>query len=197
MKKRNKTINLNHTVGELIQDFYDKNDFGEDGGKSKKLAWIKFGFFSIPIPNLESRKNNVYFHDVHHIITENNTTWKGESALSAWEISSGGWGNLLIPWLLTLWAMGLGILFHRKSTFIAFEKGLTMRNAITCGMTKTEISNLTLAELRVKVSNQTKGNKNLLIWSIISLLVFFLPFFIVATVLLGYLEALDYVNFLV
>ena len=93
--------------------------------------------------------------------------------------------------------MGLGILFHRKSTSIAFKKGLTMINAITYGMTKTEISNLTVAELRVKISNQSRGNKNLLIWSIISLLVFFLPFFIVATVILGYLEALDYVNFLV
>jgi hypothetical protein len=169
-------VNLNQTVGKSIQDFYTKNNFGEDGGVSEKFAWIRFGFFSIPIPNFESRRNNVYLHDVHHIITENDTTWKGESAVSSWEISSGGWGNLLIPWILTLWAMGLGILFHRKSTLIAFERGLTMRNALTSGMTKTEISNLTVAELRVKVSNKTKRNKNSLVWSIISLVVFFLPF---------------------
>lgn len=85
---------MNHAVGELIPGFYDKNDFGEDGGESKKLVWIKFGFFSIPIPNLESRKNNVYFNDFHHMITENNTTWKGKSAESAWEISFGGFGDL-------------------------------------------------------------------------------------------------------
>lgn len=182
------TINSSQTVGKSIQDFYNKNDFGADGGISKKLAWIKFGFFSIPIPNFQSRKNNVYLHDIHHIITENNTTWKGESAVSAWEISSGGWRKLLIPWLLTLWAMGLGILFFRKSTLTAFKKGQTMRNALTCGLTKTELSNLTVSEIREKVSNQSSGNKNAFLWSIISLIVFFLPFFIGIIALIGILN---------
>ena len=179
------TLNLNQTVGKSIQDFYQKNDFGEDGGINKKLAWIKFGFFSIPIPNLEGRKENVYLHDIHHIITDNNTTWKGESAVSAWEISAGGWGKQYVAWLLTLWAMGLGILFYRKSTLIAFEKGLTMRNALTSGMTKTELSNLTITELRLKVSNFDKGNRNSLNWSLISLIVFFVPFLIGGITLFG------------
>ncbi|WP_070786786.1 hypothetical protein [Flavobacterium crassostreae] len=178
-------IDLNKTVGKSIQEFYEENDFGEDGGINSKFAWIKFGFFSIPIPNFESRKNNVYLHDIHHIITDNNTSWKGESAVSAWEIASGGWGNFLTPWLLTLWAMGLGILFHRKSTLKAFANGLTMRNSITCGMTKAEISNLTVAEIRVKVSNQNSTNKSPLFWSIISLIIFFLPFFLGGILLIG------------
>ena len=178
-------INLNKTVGESIQDFYIKNDFGEDGGINEKFAWIKFGFISFPIPNFESRKNNVYLHDIHHIITGNNTSWKGESAVSAWEIASGGWGKLYIPWLLTLWAMGLGVLFHRKTTMVAFEKGLTMRNAITSGMTKTEISNLTVAELRQKVSNQSNRNENPIIWTILSLVIFFLPFLIGIIIIFG------------
>lgn len=170
------SLDINQTIGKSIQDFYQKNDFGEDGGINEKFVWIKFGFFSIPIPNVESRKNNVYFHDVHHLITNNDTTWKGESAVSAWEISSGGWDKYYVPWLLTLWAMGLGVLFFRKSTIKSFEKGLTMRNALTCGITKTEINNLTIQELRNKVSNQTKINKKFINWSIISLIVFFLPF---------------------
>jgi hypothetical protein len=170
------TLNLNQTVGKSIQDFYKKNDFDEDGGINKKWAWIKFGFFSIPIPNFKGRKNNVYFHDIHHIISDNNTTWKGESAVSAWEISAGGWGKHYVAWLLTLWAMGLGILFYNKSTLIAFEKGLTMRNALTSGMTKAELSNLTIIELRIKVSNLKRANKNSITWAIISLTVFFAPF---------------------
>ncbi|NRT10741.1 hypothetical protein [Flavobacterium sp. 14A] len=169
-------IAFNKTVGEAIQEFYDVNDFGEDGGINNKLAWIKFGFFSIPIPNFDSRKNNVYLHDIHHIITGNNTSWRGESAVSAWEIASGGWGKLIIPWLLTLWAMGLGVLFYNKSTLKAFENGLTMRNALTCGIKKIDITKLTVAEIRVKVSNQIDTNKSPILWSIISLIIFFLPF---------------------
>ncbi|MBE0392211.1 hypothetical protein HNQ02_003154 [Flavobacterium sp. 7E] len=177
-------IDLNKTVGKSIQEFYDKNVFGEDGGINKKFAWIKFGFISIPLPNFESRKKNVYLHDIHHIITDNNISWKGESAVSAWEIASGGWGNFVIPWLLTLWAMGLGVLFHRKSTLKAFTNGRTMRNALTCGLTKSEICNLTVAAIRAKVSNQNNTNKSFLLWSTISLIIFFLPFVLGGIVLI-------------
>jgi hypothetical protein len=48
-------IDDNLTVEKAISNFYDQNDFGDDGGVSKKIAWLKFGFFSIPIPNVESR----------------------------------------------------------------------------------------------------------------------------------------------
>ena len=173
------------TIQESIQEFYNINNFGDDGGVKKKIAWIKFGFISFPLPNFESRKKNVQFHDINHIITGFDTTWKGESSISAWEISSGGWKNNYIPWLLTLWAMGLGIIFYRKSTLIAFEKGLTMRNTLTSGMTKTELSNLTITELRLKVSNFDKGNRNSLNWSLISLVVFFVPFLIGGITLFG------------
>jgi hypothetical protein len=81
--------------------------------------------------------------------------------------------------------MGLGILFYNKSTLIAFEKGLTMRNALTSGMTKAELSNLTITELRLKVSNLNRENKNSITWSIISLIVFFLPFLIGGITLFG------------
>lgn len=172
------TINLTQTVGQAIQNFYDKHDFGEDGGVNEQYAWIKFGFFSVPIPNFESRRHNVYLHDVSHIVTKNDTTWKGESAVSAWEVASGGWGKLYIPWLFTLWAMGLGVLFYNKSTLNAFQKGLTMQNGLTSGLTKNEIFALTVSELQQTLSNKPKSEKNPFWWSVISLIVFVFPFFI-------------------
>jgi hypothetical protein len=84
--------------------------------------------------------------------------------------------------------MGLGILFYNKSTLIAFEKGLTMRNALTSGMTKAELSNLTIIELRIKVSNLKRANKNSITWAIISLTVFFAPFLIGGTTLFGIIK---------
>jgi hypothetical protein len=169
-------MNSNNTVQQAILDFYSENDFGDDGGIHEKYAWIKFGFFSIPIPNAESRRNNVYLHDVHHIVTNFDTTWKGESAVSAWEIASGGWGKLYVPWLLTLWAMGLGVLFYPKTTFAAFTSGLTMNNVLRSGLTKNEINNLTVTDLQRALSNKSARYKSSFLWAFTSLVVFLFPF---------------------
>jgi hypothetical protein len=166
------------TVEQSIQVFYDKHDFGEDGGVNEKYAWIKFGFLSIPIPNVKSRSQNIYLHDVSHIVTGYDTSWKGESAVSAWEIASGGWDKLYIPWLLTLWAMGLGVLFYPKNVLKSFKQGLTMRNALTCGLTKAEIFNFTVTDLQKFLSNRPNNNKSPILWMTISFIVFLTPFVI-------------------
>lgn len=170
--------NLNVTTGQAIQDFYDKHDFGEDGGINKKYAWIKFGFFSIPIPNSKSRRDHVYLHDVSHIVTGHDTTWKGESAVSAWEIASGGWKNLYLPWILTLWAMGLGVLFYTSNTLKSFRQGRTMNNALTCGLSKNDIYKLSVADLRDFLSNNPTRHKNPYVWMFLSFIFFLTPFII-------------------
>jgi hypothetical protein len=172
------TEDLNITIGQAIQDFYDKHDFGEDGGINEKYAWIKFGFISIPIPNADSRKNNVYLHDVSHIVTGNDTTWKGESAVSSWEIASGGWRELYLPWVLTLWAMGLGVIFYPANILKSFKEGLTMNNALTCGLSKIDIYKLSVFDFKEFISNKPKSKRNPYWWMFIALLTFLTPFVI-------------------
>jgi hypothetical protein len=111
------------TLKQSLQNFYDDNNFGEEGGAKENWVWIKFGFFSLPIPNLEQRKKNVWRHDVNHILLGYDTSWRGESAVSAWEIGSGGWGNFWVAWVLTLWALGIGVIFFPTSTYKAFVRG--------------------------------------------------------------------------
>ena len=164
------------TVRQSIQDFYNRHDFGEEGGVNEKYAWIKFGFFSIPLPNVAGRSQNIYLHDVSHIVTGNDTTWKGESAVSAWEVASGGWDKLYVPWLLTLWAMGLGVLFYPTTTLKSFKQGLTMRNALTCGLTKAEIFNYSVPGLQKFLSDKPSNDKNPILWMTISFMAFLTPF---------------------
>jgi hypothetical protein len=171
-----KEIDLNQTVKQAIVCFYEQHDFGDDGGINERFAWIKFGFLQLPIPNPESRKSIVYLHDVSHIVTGNDTTWKGESAVSAWEVGSGGWRKLYTPWFLTLWAMGLGVIFYPQNVLDSFKQGQTMNNALTSGLTKDEILNMRVFELREFLSEQTKPAKMLTAWLLISLVVFFTPF---------------------
>jgi hypothetical protein len=171
-------IDADFTVEKAISNFYDQNDFGDDGGVSEKIAWLKFGFFSIPIPNFESRRQNVYLHDVSHIVTDNDTTWKGESAVSAWEIASGGWGKHYILWVMTLWAMGLGAVFYPVNVLNSFKKGLTMRNGLTSGLTKEAIFKSSVSALKSQLSNHPKSDKNPVFWLALSVIVFILPFLI-------------------
>ena len=129
-------------------------------------------------------------HDVNHIVTGQDTTWKGESAVSAWEVASGGWNNLFIPWLLTLWAMGLGVVFYNKSTLSAFSKGLTMHNSLASGLSKNEIFSLSVSELQKTLSNKPKALKNPLVWAAISFVVFIIPFIVGLVSLIALIKVL-------
>lgn len=164
------------TVKEAIAEFYQLNDFGEDGGVSKSFVWIKILFFSIPIPNTSSRQKNVLLHDINHLITGNDTTWKGEVGVSAFEIASGGWRSHFMPWLLTLWAMGLGVVLYPSAVIAFFKKGLTMNNALTCDISREEQLSLTILELQNRVSNLPVRKINLYFWMVVSLGIFVMPF---------------------
>ncbi|MCW3466115.1 hypothetical protein [Chitinophaga nivalis] len=166
------------TVKEALQDFYQQHQYGEEGGTYEKFAWIKFGFFSIPMINTAGRRKHVYLHDIHHIVTGYDTSWKGESSISAWEIAAGGWGNVYVIWIMALWAMGLGVLFYPKSTLQSFRRGLTMHNALTCGLSKQDMYQLSVPALRNVLSNQPRRHRSILCWMMISLVVFITPFIV-------------------
>jgi hypothetical protein len=74
--------------------------------------------------------------------------------------------------------MGLGVLFYNKSTLNSFRKGLTMQNGLTSGLTKNEIFKLSVPQLQKTLSDKPKSQKNPLLWSIISLVVFISPFIV-------------------
>jgi hypothetical protein len=177
-----KKMDANQTVRQALSNFYDVHDFGEDGGINEKIAFLKFGFIQLPIPNSTSRRNNVYHHDIGHLITENDTTWKGESAVSAWEIASGGWGNHYTLWLMTLWATGLGVVFYTENVVKSFKSGLVMRNTFTSGLAKEEIFETSASALKTQLSGFPKSEKNPYFWLILSAFVFIFPFLVVGFV---------------
>ncbi|ADB39064.1 hypothetical protein [Spirosoma linguale] len=99
------------TIEHALNDFYKQHGYGEGGGIDKKWDMIKFGPFAFPLPNLESRRRNIYLHDINHLVTGYDTNWKGESSVTSWEIATGGWGNIYFAWWLTLWGMAVGVMF--------------------------------------------------------------------------------------
>jgi hypothetical protein len=172
-------------IRHALQDFYKNNNFNKNGGVNEKYAWIKFGFFSIPIPNPESRKINLFMHDVHHLISDNDTTWKGESAVSAWEIGSGGWGKNYFIWLITLWAMGVGVLFYPSNTYIYFTLGTKTLNVFNSGLSKNDINDFTIKELTQNLILENPNKNFYFLWAILSLTVLIFPF--ILALMCGYL----------
>ena len=138
------------TIQNALSAFYDANDFGDDGGEKSAVAWIKFGPISLPIPNPESRKEVLLLHDVHHLITQNGTDWKGESAVSAWEIATGGWGSRIYIWLIIFGGLIVGIFRFPTNTLNAFVAGLRSHSLIGLKIQKKDLLKLSIEEVQSK-----------------------------------------------
>ncbi|QDK81225.1 hypothetical protein EXU85_22490 [Spirosoma sp. KCTC 42546] len=63
-------------VESSLNDFYRQHGYGEGGGINRKWDMIKFGPISLPLPNLESRRRNIYLHDINHLVTGFDTPGK-------------------------------------------------------------------------------------------------------------------------
>ncbi|PRY28629.1 hypothetical protein CLV58_12846 [Spirosoma oryzae] len=171
---------LTMTVEHALNEFYDEYGYGEEGGIYKKWDMIKFGPIALPLPNLESRRTNIYLHDISHLVTGYDVSWLGESSVSSWEVATGGWGRLYFPWLLTLWAMAVGVMLYPRQSYRAFQLGLRMKNAFIGGLSKPAMYRLSLAELRLRLQRMDSEwiHRSYVVWAGLSLLVWWSPFII-------------------
>lgn len=163
-------------VQHALNDFYDQHKYGREGGIDRKWDLIKFGPLALPLPNLESRRKNIFMHDIHHLITGYDTTWLGEGSVSSWEIATGGWKQLYFPWLLTLWAMAVGMMLYPRASYRAFQAGLYQNNALTGGLSRPDMYALTVDELRERLRRDRPARRSYVLWAGLSLLLWFSPF---------------------
>jgi hypothetical protein len=110
------------TLREARTQYFALNNFGDDGGYGDKWVKIKFGPFPIFFPNIESRARAVGYHDLHHILTEYETTLEGEAEIAAWEIATGELPNLA-GWFLDLGGFTYGLLLCPRRLYRAFLRG--------------------------------------------------------------------------
>ena len=116
------------TFGEARELYFLRNGFGTDGGYSER--WIKVKVWRLPIwlPNVKNRREAVKLHDLHHVLTEYPTTWRGEAEISAWEVGSGGLGRFWAGWILDLMNIAQGLLIHPRGVYRAFIRGRQTEN---------------------------------------------------------------------
>ncbi|MDQ3746832.1 MAG: hypothetical protein M3444_20880 [Acidobacteriota bacterium] len=111
------------TLRDARARYFELNGFGADGGYEER--WIKVKVWRIPVwlPNTEGRRKAVRLHDLHHILTEYPTTWRGEAEISAWEVAGGGLRRYYAGWVLDLLNIAQGLVVNPRGLYRAFLRG--------------------------------------------------------------------------
>ncbi len=111
------------SLREARSRFFTEQGIPADGGYDAKVVPIHFGKLHIwDMPNVESRKKAVRFHDLHHVVAGYPTDWSGEGRISAWEISSGCARYPAALWI-NLHGIGVGLCTSPRGTFSALVRG--------------------------------------------------------------------------
>lgn len=109
------------TLRAARERYFELNNF-PGGGYKDRWVKVKVGAFPIWFPNVPSRRRAVKYHDLHHVLTEYETTWRGEAEIGAWEVATGGAGAA-VGWLLDLLAFAVGLVINPRGVYRAFVRG--------------------------------------------------------------------------
>jgi hypothetical protein len=108
--------------------FYRRNGFGEIIGDRSLTVPVYTGCILVPLPNIETRRRYLQYHDLHHLLTGYSVGRIGEGEMSAWELGSGS--MLICPTLglMNLIALSTGLLLEPRRMWRAFARGCSSRN---------------------------------------------------------------------
>ena len=115
------------TLREARRRYFALNNFGPDGGYEAAWVTMKVGPVPIGFPNTRGRVEAVRFHDLHHVLTEYPTTWRGETEIGAWEVAT-GCARFYQGWLLDLLSFAIGLVICPRRVYAAFMRGRRSRN---------------------------------------------------------------------
>ncbi|HKS23189.1 MAG TPA: hypothetical protein VJZ76_10355 [Thermoanaerobaculia bacterium] len=109
-------------------DYFARSGFASDGGYGDRWVKVKLGGRWLPaFPNVAARVRAVQLHDLHHVLAEYDTSWRGEAEIAAWELASGCRGYIA-AWILNLGGMLLGVILAPRRVARAFARGRRTRN---------------------------------------------------------------------
>ncbi|GGD10863.1 hypothetical protein [Hyunsoonleella pacifica] len=172
------------TLEKLLDEFYVKNGIPQNGGIDNKTFEFKVFGLKLNLPNPKFRREALHIHDIQHILSNQDTSWKGEGFIAGWEISTGMWKHFRLGFM-SLWAMGYSLWIYPKSVYNGFKKGLNDIGIIDLKISKLDFMKMEYSEL-LKICQKEKITEmntfhwiQLLFWVVISQLVFLLPILVV------------------
>jgi hypothetical protein len=185
--------------------YFEINNFAGGGYEE---GWVKMKAGPVPIwfPNTVARVKAVKFHDLHHVLTEYPTTWRGEAEIGAWEVATGCAAHYQ-AWLLNLLAFAIGLAINPRGVYRSFTRGRHSRNLYRTTFSD-ELLARTVGEVRRELDldkappePSSADRKAFVLWSLASVATYAATWFVVllplaTLVLLVFLLASnDCVNF--
>jgi hypothetical protein len=135
------------TVRVAREAYFVRSGFATDGGYGDR--WVKLktkGRTVFAFPNTAARVRSVRLHDIHHVLTEYDTTWAGEAEIGAWELGS-GCGRHYPAWVLNFGAVVIGAVLWPRRVWAAFRRGRRSGNLYAVEFSE-ELLDRTVGELR-------------------------------------------------
>lgn len=133
------TYDASLTLAQARSLYFERNGIPADGAYSKR--WVKVTRNRLPLYllNTAPRRRAVPYHDLHHVLTEYETSNTGEAEISAWEVAAG----TLPHWIalfLDLAGIAVGLLIAPRRTFKAFVRGRRSRSLYREALTEELLS---------------------------------------------------------
>lgn len=173
------------TIQQALHEFRSANNLALDGGINDAYFKLKFALFTIKLPNFDFRKKVIDIHDIQHILYNCNTSWKGESFIAGWEISTKIWKHFPISFI-SLWAMGFSFLNYPKEVIKGYKAGLKCKGVIDLSISRSEILKLSVEDIRNLITKHKSTKFNyfiFILWVVFSEIIFFFPIIILAIII--------------
>lgn len=114
-------------LNEELSDFYQRSGFGQDLGHRPRTVAVYTGCMLVPLPNIETRRRFLKYHDLHHLMTGYSVGRIGEGEVSAWELGAGSARISPMLGLMNLIALSTGLVLQPKRMWRAFRLGCKSR----------------------------------------------------------------------
>lgn len=139
-----RAYNPEMTLRDARSQYFAANNFGW-GGYEDKWVKVEYGLLRFYFPNTKGRVKVVKYHDLHHILTEYDTSLAGETEIGAWEIATGCTPSLA-AWILNLSGFAAGLVINPRGVYRAFLRGRQSTNlyhmAFDDGLLSSKVGNL-------------------------------------------------------
>jgi hypothetical protein len=137
------------TVRQARQAYFERAGLTEAGYDAR---WVRLQAGPIPLwfPNTAARVRAVKLHDLHHVVTGYDTSWKGEGQIAAWELAA-GCGRHWAAWALNSGALLVGLAIAPRRTLRAWKRGRRSRTLYNLRELDEALLDLDLAELRARL----------------------------------------------
>ena len=116
------------TLNDELTRFYQRNGFGETLGTRPCTVSVYTGCMLVPLPNIETRRIFLKYHDLHHLITGYSVGRIGEGEVSAWELGTGSVFVSPTLGVMNLIALSTGLVLEPRRMWRAYRRGCASGN---------------------------------------------------------------------